>query len=674
MIFGLPKGVIIMGINKKQRDFFHELIRQSGCCRSYQDLSKVLKVSTRSIRNYCQFFEEYLFEMGITNVIKHTTSGITYTGTADQTKQILSRIGESDFYEYHLSPDDRILAIVLLLLDSTVPVTVMELCEALFVSRATLLNDMEKVKLYFQQFHISFNPSTNRGYSLDITESRRQEIICTTCFPYLKGWDILGSEMGTSHFLFENILHLSELLPHICQVIQNAERIYGITITDTIYKQAVFTTSILCKRLTQNQTIEGSLHLDPNLYHISVGNIARFILDALQKIYSFSFGDREILYLAWQLHLCHFDLLQNLEHSVDLYFYMEIQQFLREIENELHCPQLREESFSIMLIRHLWSIRNTPSETDTSMTEDIISYYPDCYQAVKKHIGIIEKCIGRSCTAAELHSILIYVVAEIERQTPKIRKPRAVVLCHTGIGTANFLADRLVETFNLEISEVTTIHRLSEILEKDHYDLLISTIPLKAPNVNCITVSPNLTDADIISIQRALATVQRTKRLNLENQIDTKYSDSRLTELLRPDHIIWNTPCESWQESLKISAGPLLDAKEILPGYLEAIQLSVEKNGPYFVFCPGIALAHAAPIDGVNKFCCSIYKPQTPVAFHHPANDPVKLIIMIGITDAKTQIQSISALMNLFNQESLREQLFSAASPEEMISILFKYC
>ncbi len=663
-----------MGINKKQRDFFHELIRQREHCRSYRDLSEALGVSTRSIRNYCQFFEEYLFEMGISNVIKHTTSGITYAGTPEQTNQILSRIGESDFYEYHLSPDDRILAIVLILLDTTVPVTVMELCKTLYVSRATLLNDMEKVRLYFEQFHIFFNPSTNRGYNLDITESQRQEIICTTCFPYLQGWNILGNQMGTSHFLFENILHLSELLPHICQIIQNAERIYGITVTDAIYKQAVFTASILCKRLTQNQMIEDSLHLDTKLYHVSVGNIARFILDALQKIFSFSYGDKEILYLAWHLHLCHFDLLQNFEHSVDLYFYMEIQQFLREIENELHCPTLREEYFSIMLIRHLWSIRNTSPEIDASMAEDIISYYPDCYQAIKKHIDIIEKCIGRTCTVAELHSILIYVVAEIERQTPKISKPRAVVLCHTGIGTANFLADRLTETFNLDISEVTTIHRLSEILEKEHYDLLISTIPLKPPNVNCITVSPNLTDADIISIQRAIATVQRTKRLNSENQINTKHLDSRLSELLCPDHIIWNVPCESWQKSIEIAAGPLLDADEILPGYLEAIRLSVEKNGPYFVFCPGIALAHAAPTDGVNKFCCSIYRLQAPIAFHHPTNDPVRLIIMIGITDAKTQIQSISALMNFFSKKSLREQLLSASSPEEMISILLKYC
>lgn len=663
-----------MGINKKQRDFFYELSRNSRHYQSYQDLSKALGVSTRSVRNYCQFFEEYLSEMGILYAITRTPAGITYVGTPEQTKQILSRIDESDFYEFHLSPDDRILAIVLILLDATAPVTVLELCEALFVSRATLLNDMEKVKLYFHQFHISFNSSTNRGYNLNISESQRQEIICAACFPHLKGWNILENEQEASHFLFENLLHLSNILPHICLVIQDAERIYGLTITDTIYKQAVFTTSILCKRLIQNQVIEGSLHLDPKLYHLSVGNIARFILAALQKIFSFTYGDKDILYLAWHLHLCHFDLLQNFEHSVDLYFYMEIQHFLLEVEKELHCPPLREEYLSIMLIRHLWSIRNASPETEPSMAEEIISYYPGCYQAIKKNIGIIEQCIGRACTTAELHSILVYIVAEIERQTPIISKPKAVVLCHTGIGTANFLADRLAETFNIEITEVTTIHKLPEILKKAHYDLLISTIPLKPPDVNCITVSPGLTDADIISIQRTLATIQRSKRSNPEAQTDKNFSSSYLPELLHPDHILLNIPCKNWQEALEISARPLLDAQEILPSYLEAIYRSVEKNGPYFIFCPGIALAHAAPGDGVNQFCLSIYKPLSPVIFHHPDNDPVKLVIMIGITEPKAQIQSVSALMNFFSQKPLREQLLSASSAEELISILLKHC
>lgn len=663
-----------MGINKKHRILFHELSRYPNRNHSYQELSELLEVSTRSVRNYCQALEDYILEMGITDSIERTTAGISYVGTPKQTKQILSRIGGSGFYEYHLSPDDRILAIILILLSSTSPVTVSELCDTLFVSRATLLNDIEKVKLYFHQFHIRFDQSTNRGYSLKIEESQRQDIICTTCFPYLKDWNILGSETGTSHFLFEHILYLSDILSDICRIVQKVELQYGVTITDAIYKQTVLVLSILCKRLIQKQQIENSLQLDPKLYHVSVGSIARSMLSELKETFHVSYCDKDMLYLAWHLHLCHFDLLQNFEHSVDLYFYMEVQQFLHELEKNLPCSFLNEQHFSIMLIRHLWSIRNISPEIDNTMAEKIIEYYPECYNAVKQHIGIIERCIGRPCTETEINSILIYVVAEIERQTPQTTKPKVIVLCHIGIGTANFLADRLVETFNLEISEVTTIHKLSEVLRKDNFDLLISTVPLKLENVNCITVSPNLEDSDIISIQKALATVQRAKRLSLGEYNMFQNATSDFNSILKPDHFILDIPCSDWREALDIAARPLLNAREILPQYIDAIKYSVERNGPYFVFSPGIALAHAAPTDGVLQLCCSFYRPQKPVIFNHKTNDPVSLIIIIGLTDANTQIHFVSALMNTFRKETIRNHILLAASPEELITILLENC
>ena len=113
-----------------------------------------------------------------------------------------------------------------------------------------------------------------------------------------------------------------------------------------------------------------------------------------------------------------------------------------------------------MLTRHIWSLRNGTLQKGEIAADEVIENYQDYFAIVKKHIPIIERCIGRACTESELISILLYIVAEIERQNRKIQKPKVIVLCHVGIGTANYLADRLLETFNLEVVEVTTIHKL----------------------------------------------------------------------------------------------------------------------------------------------------------------------------------------------------------------------
>lgn len=93
-------------------------------------------------------------------------------------------------------------------------------------------------------------------------------------------------------------------------------------------------------------------------------------------------------------------------------------------------------------------------------------------------------------------------------------------------------------------------------------------------------------------------------------------------------------------------------------------------NGPYFVFYPGIALAHAAPADGVRQFCLSIFRPEGPVCFQHEKNDPVRLIVMIGITDVNTQVNAVSAIISILRQDDLRNRMLYAQTAEEIIAIL----
>ncbi|MCB6203436.1 BglG family transcription antiterminator [Extibacter muris] len=662
-----------MGINKKQSEFFHEIINSPNRSRSYNELSALLGVSIRSIRNYCTALEDIAAGLGIKEIMERTSTGITYTGMENETRQILSRINTSNFYEYHLSPDDRILSIVLILLDAEHPVTVMELCDTLFVSRATILNDIEKVKLYFKQYHVAFEQSTNRGYRLQIEEPKRQEIILNTCFPYLKNWNPFEKEAGTSGYLFDLILDLTELIPDVSAIVQEAERKYGITIADTFYKQTVFTFALLCKRLRLGNEIGTSPTFDIRLLNVSVGDIARFMLSEAEHALGIAYSDNEVLYLAWRLHTCHFDLLQKFEHSVDLYFYMEVWQFLQEIENDLQCSFSSNQNFAISLTRHIWSVRNNALEKDTVIDEKIIHNYPEHYKAVKDHIGIIESSIGRHCTETDMYYILLYVVAELENQTRKASTPRVVVLCHVGIGTGNYLANRLLQTFNIEISDITATHKLQDIMNRNDFDLLISTVPLKMSHVNWVTVSPNLEDDDIIAVQKALASVHRQKRLTDAKEgtvLQKPVLNIPFARLLKPDHVILDVPCANWHEALEIAAIPLLKNQEICPGYVDAIIRSVEMNGPYFVFYPGIALAHAAPADGVRQFCLSIYRPENPVCFRHEKNDPVRLIVMIGITDVNTQVNAVSAIISILRQDDLRNRMLYAQAAEEIIAIL----
>ena len=56
--------------------------------------------------------------------------------------------------------------------------------------------------------------------------------------------------------------------------------------------------------------------------------------------------------------------------------------------------------------------------------------------------------------------------------------------------------------------------------------------------------------------------------------------------------------------------------------------------------------------------------------FHHPTNDPVKLLVLIGITNVKAQIGKISALMNLLANNAVLERLLTVQDAKEIAAIL----
>lgn len=663
----------MISINKQQRELFAKLSARPHHTFKCQSLAESMGLGVRSIQNHCAALESLIAEMGLPEILTHTTSSIVYSGTIEQTSMIWDYIGGETFYEYHLAPDERMIALVLTFLSRDEPVTVQSLCDLLFVSRSTLLSDLGKVKLYFDQFHIDFLLSGKRGYLLHTDEMQRQNTICTTCFPRLGEWDTINIGTGIVHFLSQRILGLTHIIPEASNIVERIERSYGISVNDQSFKEAVFTLSVLCSRLEQGKRLSLESISDRNMLHLSVGKIAEMMLREMSTVFDIPYGEGEIAYLAWQLHQCHFDILHNFEHSIDFYFYIETCYFLSTVEKEMHQQFSNLGHVATILTRHMYRLYREVRSSDAVNIDELIDSYPECYRVVKENIYIIEQSIGRSCTQPELHSVFLYVVTELIRQNEHLPKPQVVVLCHVGVGTANYLASQLIETFNLNVVKVASVHNISEVLQERNFDFIVSTVPLKLEDVRCIIVSPNLEDLDIILIQRAIIEVNRTKRLTSAGRKSKTVGLSDLCLLLREDHVILDRTCTSWEEAIDIAAEPLLASEEILPQYVEAIKENTRKNGPYFVFSPGVALPHAAPADGALRFCCSILRLRDPIPFGHKSNDPVKLIVMIGVTDVDTQIPYVSSLMYLLTQEPVRNQILSAKTERSVLQIMTNY-
>ena len=96
----------------------------------------------------------------------------------------------------------------------------------------------------------------------------------------------------------------------------------------------------------------------------------------------------------------------------------------------------------------------------------------------------------------------------------------------------------------------------------------------------------------------------------------------------------------------------------------------IDEHGPHVVIAPGLALAHARPGTSVLADGLAIVTLATPVAFGHPHNDPVSVVLGLAITSIEGHLESIADLANIFNDSSAIPALASAPDAAAVIAIM----
>ena len=128
-----------------------------------------------------------------------------------------------------------------------------------------------------------------------------------------------------------------------------------------------------------------------------------------------------------------------------------------------------------------------------------------------------------------------------------------------------------------------------------------------------------------------------------------------------------------WKEAVERVCLPLLEDASITPEYLSAIYASTEKNGPYYVVAPHIAMPHARPEEGVRRNALSLLVVKNGVEFQSSENDPVHIILLLAASDSNQHIELITSIYNFFSDEDDVQRVISAESTESVIEIIKKY-
>ncbi len=143
-----------------------------------------------------------------------------------------------------------------------------------------------------------------------------------------------------------------------------------------------------------------------------------------------------------------------------------------------------------------------------------------------------------------------------------------------------------------------------------------------------------------------------------------------LQQLLTQEVVSLGQPVDNWEHGIRLAGKLLLDQGSITQDYIENSVKAAVEMGAYFVVCPGVAISHARPGEGVNQVCLSMVTFQTPVVFGHPSNDPVELLFMFATLDDQSHLDLLRNVSKLLCDEDLVGKVMKAQSHKELVELL----
>ena len=159
---------------------------------------------------------------------------------------------------------------------------------------------------------------------------------------------------------------------------------------------------------------------------------------------------------------------------------------------------------------------------------------------------------------------------------------------------------------------------------------------------------------------------------NMTNNIEASSDSLSFVKLIKENMSDLNKTATDWKESIIAAGEILLWNKCISVNYLQQMIKLVLQYGPYIVVAPGIALAHAAPTDGVLQPGASIIRLKEPVSFGKEEFDPISIVVACAVNDNLDYSNALLQLMATIRKPDFYQCVMEAKDAKDVFDYFEK--
>ncbi|MGI6110117.1 MAG: BglG family transcription antiterminator [Eubacteriaceae bacterium] len=667
------------------------------------ELSDQFQVSTRTIRNDINTINDFLSENELPLLSLEKGGRIA---KSLEFGQVRSLVKNDDFYSYKLSRDERMSIASAMLVSSPGYLTLSAIADSLFVSRATVISDLNGIKDYIKSGNLTVTSHPNKGLRVEGLESDKRL--------FLMQINMSGGQPGASESVIASRVSIqSGDSITIQKILSEQEHQYKSFLTDESFRSILLYLGIMVNRNLQGEYIEPRKKIDNFKYRM-----AQDTLKYMTQYCGIHSTEDEVQFLSEILTSARY-IKQDSSEKEPIKIQLMTRQFIEQVSDELEINLNNDYDFYENLSNHLESILSVipTGYPETEVVDEVLEDNPEIVEAVTNNLSSIENYAGRPLESIEISYIAIHICAALERKKNKEIVFHVIVACHAGIGTSQLLMEKLKKHFNFQIVDVISSHEAKNI-QQDAADFIISTVPLEGCRLEYVVVSPMLSDEDYIRVGNKIDTLRNSR--NLPSRIGERELTARgMIERLRPiiqtiapeqaealipeirkavrsyfkqpagsdtdifapslhhllpaSHIQLDVTAHDWREAVRKSAAKLLERGYIEERYIDAMIHNIDENGQYIVLTDGFAFPHEGLEQGSVKVGMNLIRLQEPVHFDDEDLKPVDLVCCLSAVDHKTHLKAFFNLVNILQTDTFKKEIHQVKTPEEAAALIEKY-
>lgn len=487
-------------------------------CSTLEYLASRLNISKNTIFNLLDELEKYLesIQNSQIRIIRKSGKGVQLIDNFHEMNSILLELSK----QYNLNDidvfDGRCIQEILVLINEAKYLSLQELADAVYVSKGTIINDLNLVDKVLEIYNIQLVRIRNRGIKIEGNETDVRRLFS----------DIINGKLNKVPFqllAYSNLNSLYDLFNKefvdrvhhlIVKIISEDLELSNIQISAVLVH-----VMIAIQRVRSGESLkmpkENLAKIRPTKYF----EISKKFSSEIEKLIGLTFDEDETGYIAIHL-MCSKQVSQTYNLSKDEYDVIDehlkevVYEIIELISHETGNQSIEDHELIDGLIMHLKPainrIKNNLSMKNPYLEEIKKSYLPSFDVAIKIN-KILDKEYGIGYNEHEIAYIALHVQAHIERYSDVIRICKKVaVVCSTGIGSSQLLMARLRKYFGRKIKfEAVSLLEIQKPHIQKLYDTILTTIPLDLVQ-KVVYIDPFFSESQLKKISELLNSTPKT--------------------------------------------------------------------------------------------------------------------------------------------------------------------